>query len=310
MSLLVPGRPHTCHQEGRPSAANSRIHICCFTRHVVVVEFLRRHLTPMKLVVMQVCKLPIRQAALGSSTWSLAITSRAFSVSSACINAAQTLQTPEDAISRDAASSETPALAKTSALSKDSGFAKASKRSIKQERDSAYFRTRYASDPNWREQRLLNKAAWASAQRVSNPEWCARTKQENHKLYHTKYKEDPYFAIRHALRNWCYGSYHIRDRLSWKKHVPVMTTEKVERRCASCNVKRRNGTRLWWQRRQSSEHGQHLYDCTLCFWKDLETALPQGFEDVKTVRQLFLRRKQLLGIKAKLRKNVLSPPST
>jgi len=39
MSLLALGRPHTCHREGRPSAANSRIHICCFTRHLVFLDF-------------------------------------------------------------------------------------------------------------------------------------------------------------------------------------------------------------------------------------------------------------------------------
>jgi hypothetical protein len=51
---------------------------------------------------------------------------------------------------------------------------------------------------------------------------------------------------------------------------------------------------------------------TRVFFTNTAATLPEGFEDVKTVQQLYLRREQLLGIKAKLRKNALpsSSPST
>jgi hypothetical protein len=103
------------------------------------------------------------------------------------------------------------------------------------------------------------------------------------------------------------------DYLSWRTHLPVMSAEKVQRHCASCRVKRRDGLRLWWQRRQANLDDQCLYDCPSCFVKDLQIALPEGFKDVETVQQLYKRREQLLGIKAisrKSRTRTSSPPST
>lgn len=150
---------------------------------------------------MQVCTLPIRQVALDSRLWSMAITSRAFSISSASNKVAQMLHTP-------------------STLSDDPELATGSTRSSKQESSNAWYRHKYATDPIWREKRLVRKSAWEAARRASNPEWVARNNQEDLRNYHNKYKIDPYYTIRHALRIWIYASPHIRDRLSWENHVP------------------------------------------------------------------------------------------
>ncbi|KEQ75606.1 hypothetical protein M436DRAFT_41973 [Aureobasidium namibiae CBS 147.97] len=213
-------------------------------------------------------------------------------------------------MSRDAALSETPGLARSSALSEDSELAKRSTRARYQERQNAYKRAKYATDPKWRERHNARSTAWDSLQRTSNPEWKASKKESASLYYYTKLREDPFSVIRISLRNWVYHLPLTRDRLSWRKHLPILTDDRVERHCASCHYSpRRGGSRLWWQRRQSLQDGATLYDCNKCFWKDPEIALPQGFEDVKTVQQLFLRREQLLGIKARLRKNALPPPN-
>lgn len=262
---------------------------------------------------MQVYTLPIRQIGLGSRLWSSVITSRAFSVPSFHFKAARTVQTPEGATSRDTALSEHPALGHKYTISKDFDIAKdtaspGDPESVRQRRN-ALRRNRFATDPVFRNREHLRKTTWEAKQRA-DPELHAKWKERKLQIHHTRHQTEPYYAIRHAMRSWLYDSNHTRDRLSWKTHVPVMTAEKIERHCASCHAKRRGGFRLWWQRRRSLEDGEDLYDCSTCFLSDPETALPQGFEDVKTVQQLYLRKEQLLEIKPRRRKNALPPPST
>jgi len=269
---------------------------------------------------MQVCTLPIRQVGLGSRPWSSAITSRAFSISSAWNKVPETLKSPEHANLEDSTPSSTSAPLRDSERAKDSTLSsnlKVARSSTKSEDPelarqrkkaymSSYFKTRYAADPAWRDRANLRMAIWSSTQRASNPDWRAQKKEYESLFYSAKLKEDPYFAIRNTLRAWAYNSPLTLDRLSWRNHLPILTDEKVERHCASCGYSpRRGGNRLWWQRRQSLQDGDTLYDCNKCFSKNPEVALPQGFEDVKTVQQLFLRREQLLGIRARLRKYTL-----
>lgn len=263
---------------------------------------------------MQVCGLPIRQVALDSRLWNLAITSRAFSISSAWNRVPGTLKAPEDAKLEESTPSSTSVRLENSGSAKDSSLSRnlevAKSSTSRKAYMSSYFKARYAADPAWRAQNNLRSTIWSSTQRASNPGWEARKKEYQSLLHRTKLKEDPYFAIRNTLRDWAYNSPLTRDQLSWRNHLPILTDEKVERHCASCNYSpRRGGNRLWWQRRQSLQDGGTLYDCNKCFSKNPEIALPQGFEDVKTVQQLFLRKEQLLGIKARrLRKNALPPP--
>jgi hypothetical protein len=260
---------------------------------------------------MQTCRFSFGQFALRPKVWwSSTVSSRTFSVCPPVWNKLpKTLEPPEPAESKD---SEQP---KSSQLSNDSKIAKdIEKRELQRLRNNETERIRkalkYATDPVWRLKHLAVKSACQSARYISDPEWRARNRQQKIQVYNAKYREDQYFPIKSALRSWIYKAPTTRDRLSWKSHVPVLTAEKVEHHCASCRMRVRGGYKLWWQRKLNTEQAGHpLYDCNACFSKDSATALPEGFEDVKTVQQLFLRREQLLGIKAHLRKNALpSPP--
>jgi hypothetical protein len=262
---------------------------------------------------MQANKLPIRQIALHPkicpvSSYSPTITLRTLSIGPVWNKQSRTLETSELVDSKD------PTLLKNA----DSKLAKdIEKRELQRLRKNEYSRkyiaSRYTTDPIWRDKYIATIIACEATRLASDPEFHAKKNETTLKWYHTNYEKDPWFAIQRALRTWVNRVPTTRDRLCWKYHVPVMTTEKVERHCASCHITRRGGTRLVWQRRQVSENDEPLYDCSGCFYKDPATALPEGFEDVKTLQQLYLRRDQLLGIKARRpRKNALppSPPST
>jgi hypothetical protein len=258
---------------------------------------------------MQACRLFIRQVVLHPKFWSSTITLRTFSVCSVWNKLPETPELLEHTKSENVKLPKDPKSIDDSKIAKD--FEKRElQRLRKNESERIRKAFKYATDPVWRRKFLTVNSACKSARRISDPEWRARICQQKIQVYHAKYREDQYFPIKSALRSWIYKAPATRDRLSWKSHVPVLTAEKVEHHCASCHIRVRGGNKLWWQRKLNTEQAGHpLYDCNACFSKDSATALPQGFEDVKTVQQLFLRREQLLGIKAKLRKNALpSPP--
>ena len=266
---------------------------------------------------MQVCILPIRKAALRPQCWSSAITLRALSNSPALNKVPRTLEPPKHAKSNHVALPEDTELVKGSTPPKDPENATdlETPEETRRERRNAYQRNLYATkcatDPIWRENRLAQISAREIARRASDPEFRARRNRRS-EAYYTNMRESPRFAINHALRNWFWHS-NTMDNLSWKTHLPIMSAEKVQRHCASCRVKRRDGLRLWWQRRQANLDDQCLYDCPSFFMKDLKITLPEGFKDVETVQQLYKRREQLLGIKVTSRKSrtrTSSPPST
>jgi hypothetical protein len=262
---------------------------------------------------MQAFKPPIRQLALRQkvcpvSSYSPTITLRTFSIGPVWNKQSRTLETPEPAVSKD------HTLPKNSESVNDSKLAKhieepGVRRLRKREYMRKYMKTRYATDPIWRDEQLAARSAYETARLASDPEYRARQKEYHNQFYQARRKNDPHFAISLVIRSWVYRSPSTMRKLSWKAHVPVLTTEKVEHYCTSCQVKRRNGLKLWWQRKSNSGNDEPLYDCNSCFFTNTAITLPKGFEDVKTVQQLYLRRQQLLGISAKLRKNA-SPSSS
>ncbi|KAH0287094.1 hypothetical protein M436DRAFT_62090 [Aureobasidium namibiae CBS 147.97] len=87
------------------------------------------------------------------------------------------------------------------------------------------------------------------------------------------------------LWKWCSESW-IRD-LPWKVHRPVMFDERIYDKCTRCENSRFRSLRLWW--RSSTET-----ICNNCHsegdWNDV---MPQGYEDVRTMKELRAREKQL-----------------
>ncbi|KEQ63816.1 uncharacterized protein M437DRAFT_45883 [Aureobasidium melanogenum CBS 110374] len=164
---------------------------------------------------------------------------------------------------------------------------------------NAWSRNKYHTNPIWRERDNARSSIYKRNRRAVDQEYCDRHVEYARKHYKTKRDTDPDFAIRLTLGEWVYQSAVTREQLSWKTHVPILTSEKLERYCASCGGKRRGGMRLYWRRRQESQAGEDVYDCNRCFFNNPAIRLPEGFDHVKTVDQLRLRREQLLGIKTR-----------
>lgn len=209
---------------------------------------------------------------------------------------------------------EDPALSTKSETSKD--LETSNDPGLQKERlrqyQNAWRRNKYHTNPIWREQYLAQKSIYERTRRATNVEWRGHRIEYNKKYHALRKDKIPHFAVAKALRTWVYCIPLLRERLFWSTHMPILTQEKVENRCASCGVKRRGGAKLFWQRHQESEDDKHLLDCTGCFFKDPATFLPEGFEDVKTVEQLQKRKEQLMGVKARKprRKTASPPPST
>lgn len=170
-----------------------------------------------------------------------------------------------------------------------------------------------SDDPELRKWRRLALASMYKRNRyTTDKDYRNRVLEKARKDYDLRMNTDPHYAITSTLRYWVYQLPAAREQLSWKTHIPILTSEKVERRCASCHVKRQGGMKLFWQRRQEPEDDKHLFDCNTCFFKHPAVCLPTGFEDVKTVEQLRIRGEQVLGVRIRefRRKTASPPPST
>lgn len=209
-----------------------------------------------------------------------------------------------DELPNDSGLSSESAISKNSKQSKDPELQKERKRKYTRE----LCRNKYKNDPIWRDQRLASSSIYKRIRRATDQEWRNRT-VENYKKDYYMTRDKPTVAIAKTLRQWVYNSSATREKLFWKTHIPILTEEKVERSCASCRVKRRGGMRLFWRRRQESQTGEHLYDCSGCFFNNPAIRLPEGFEHVKTVDELRIRREQLLGIKARPNRWITASPT-
>jgi hypothetical protein len=211
-------------------------------------------------------------------------------------------------LSEDSALSTKPDLEEVSKLSDDPELRKRRRQQDK----NAPSRNRYATDLTRREWNLALQSIWKRNRYTTDQDYRNHVLEKSRKDYAMKMDTIPQYAITMALRYWVYHSPVAREQLSWKTHIPILTSEKVERHCATCRVKRRGGTKLFWQRRQKPAGDEYLFDCNGCFFKDPVTFLPEGFEDVKTAEQLRIRGEQLLGIKTRpwSWRTASPPPST
>ncbi|KEQ63708.1 uncharacterized protein M437DRAFT_45813 [Aureobasidium melanogenum CBS 110374] len=89
-----------------------------------------------------------------------------------------------------------------------------------------------------------------------------------------------------SFTNWCSGHAWFRH-LPWKTHRPSYTENAVEDRCARCKHNRHRLLKLWW--RSESET-----ICNSCYtkgdWKDI---MPQGYENVRTMKEIRARKAEL-----------------
>lgn len=103
----------------------------------------------------------------------------------------------------------------------------------------------------------------------------------------------------------------MRRDLPWKGYVPLKYDDKVEHYCHGCDWTRNGGLQLWWQRRcrADEESGKHTVNggeserseksdeflCHGCYVSkhSIFEALPEGYEDVRRLKHVVARKKQL-----------------
>jgi len=83
-----------------------------------------------------------------------------------------------------------------------------------------------------------------------------------------------------------------KHKLEWKTHNPCLSTEKVEKHCASCH--RLKGLKLWWERRPATTEGiadKEQFDCMSCFFNHAgDSLMPTGFEGLTFDRPTVAKR--------------------
>lgn len=125
------------------------------------------------------------------------------------------------------------------------------------------------------------------------------------KAWRLQHTGEETFKRERRLLKWCYTYDWFRNKLPWKAYIPKLYIEKVQHHCTGCKfVPPRK--KLWWchidrsmhheqsdtRSENSSATGKHT--CPDCYVKaGWENAIPQGFEDVKTIGQVRAQPREL-----------------
>jgi len=141
-------------------------------------------------------------------------------------------------------------------------------------------------DLAWRDRQAMSSQRYHQRKRDEDPTIKER-RQEEKRVYDRKRSLEAHQQSRRKLIEWTKHSW-VRQ-LPWKNYTPIVTQDKVRQICATCGSYRIDGAKLWWQRHGPSD--PPLYDCQTCFAKT--EGMPDGYEDVKTFRELKARKEEL-----------------
>jgi len=136
---------------------------------------------------------------------------------------------------------------------------------------------------------------------LANPENVAKQRKYS-RLWAIAHRGDERRRFYLHLLKWCGRYAWFRQKLPWKSHSPVWHEGSVERHCEGCDWIKRGGRRLWWKQIQSSSPATatapeaDIWLCTDCYVPkaaDWGEAMPRGYEDLTTIKEIAKRRDQL-----------------
>lgn len=133
---------------------------------------------------------------------------------------------------------------------------------------------------------------------VANPEYAAKYR-EHARLSAIAYRGDRRRQFAQHLFKWCARYAWFRQNLPWKSHSPVYHEDRVEHHCEGCDWTRRGGYKLWWKKIQPSSSSEADVDSWLCSdcyvpkAADWGEAMPRGYENLNTIKEVVERRDQL-----------------
>lgn len=161
---------------------------------------------------------------------------------------------------------------------------------------------KYYTDPEWRS-RKIEQGTITTARRRQDPELREKERARD-RVYHEKRKQSKSFLLWRRLFQWCFYHDWVRDQLPWKTYRPRLNPEKVEHHCMACRFQRKHGYKLWWRKvNDTPDHAPggtsfeglsntEQYLCSSCY-KKTGDIMPQGFEDVTSIKDLRVRAKEL-----------------
>lgn len=121
------------------------------------------------------------------------------------------------------------------------------------------------------------------------------------KICYRKFAHRPAYRQRRFLRTLLLDYPWSRAGLPWKSHLPLVSAEPIERHCSGCDTTRTGGVKLWWRKidavEAKVESDSQNFLCHHCYIPadDWARAMPEGYEDVKSLKELVARKKQLDG---------------
>lgn len=149
---------------------------------------------------------------------------------------------------------------------------------LKKNDRNAYARWRYHNDDEYRKRKLESVVKYSRSSK--GREKMKAIFRENNQKPATKQYQREYYAqsTRESLRfrrgRWLVAilqqSRWIKERWTWKLHVPVKTADRVDHHCTACD--RNRFLRLWW----ATKVEPTTYMCNTCFASDFDLMVPEG----------------------------------
>jgi hypothetical protein len=115
----------------------------------------------------------------------------------------------------------------------------------------------------------------------------ARKEQLDGTILEHSNSKDATALRRDRLWYWCSQHVWVR-KLPWPTHQPLLFEEKQQLGCTDCLHSKRRPLYLWWQSAEST----HI--CNGCYTKsEWSEIMPKGCEDVRSMKDLVARKKEL-----------------
>lgn len=141
-----------------------------------------------------------------------------------------------------------------------------------------------------------------SASRLKNHDEDAASRERGKsrsRIHYAKVVHQPAFVQGRFITTLLMYYPWSRTGLPWKSYLPLVSAEPIERHCSGCDKTRIKGMKLWWQKIDAAqtESDSQSFLCHNCYWPrdDWARAMPEGYEDVRSIRELVARREQLDG---------------
>lgn len=158
--------------------------------------------------------------------------------------------------------------------------------------DAAFRKKSVAANSAWRKKnrekflRILRDSSRALRQDTA---YSKRLNEHTLRKYHEIYSKDPVNQHHRRLYRWARTQFDFMSTLPWKTHRPLVQETSVEHFCQGCRLAKHGGSTVWWQQLDA----QDQYYCHVCYAKDVDASMPEGYEGIARWKDLVARKAEL-----------------